>query len=245
MGVRDTGPHIGLQNAWPMSLLIQAQTSNDDAEIMECLNLVLKSSQLGLVHESIHVDYIHAYTRKSWLVRDGHMSWLADSEAGGCRKLVCLGERGLCRSHIGSGAAETASDIQGFGTVCIVGRALGNERGMIMSYSVTCVLKKQAPVTSESIRDTNDKSSHYPHSENLNWSASTRKYPHPAVGSWGIGCGGEHPEPPDEPRISQRPAGNVGISAKVHQARHPALSCGFGPVEGKGVTRRRKKCDCY
>ncbi|AEO66735.1 uncharacterized protein THITE_2115086 [Thermothielavioides terrestris NRRL 8126] len=59
------GPHIGLQNAWPMSLLVQAQTSDDDDEIMECLDLVLKSSQLGLVHESIHVDYSHAYTR-SW-----------------------------------------------------------------------------------------------------------------------------------------------------------------------------------
>jgi meiotically up-regulated gene 157 (Mug157) protein len=48
-----------------MSLLVQAQTSDDDDEIMECLDLVLKSSQLGLVHESIHVDYSHAYTRKS------------------------------------------------------------------------------------------------------------------------------------------------------------------------------------
>ncbi|KXX77114.1 hypothetical protein MMYC01_200096 [Madurella mycetomatis] len=59
------GPHIGLQNAWPMSLLIQAQTSDDDDEILECLQLVLKSSELGLVHESIRVDFSHSYTR-SW-----------------------------------------------------------------------------------------------------------------------------------------------------------------------------------
>ncbi|KAK4238643.1 hypothetical protein C8A03DRAFT_43658 [Achaetomium macrosporum] len=59
------GPHIGLQNAWPMSLLVQAQTSDDDEEIMECLQLVLKSSKLGLIHESINVDYSSLYTR-SW-----------------------------------------------------------------------------------------------------------------------------------------------------------------------------------
>lgn len=59
------GPHIGLENAWPMSLLIQAQTSDNDTEIVECLNLVLKSSKLGLVHESVNVNTIGAYTR-SW-----------------------------------------------------------------------------------------------------------------------------------------------------------------------------------
>ncbi|KJZ79426.1 hypothetical protein HIM_00895 [Hirsutella minnesotensis 3608] len=59
------GPHIGLRNAWPMSLLIQAQTSNDDDEILDCLNMVLKSSRLGLVHESVDVSHVRQYTR-SW-----------------------------------------------------------------------------------------------------------------------------------------------------------------------------------
>ncbi|CAK7218374.1 hypothetical protein SCUCBS95973_003462 [Sporothrix curviconia] len=59
------GPHIGLQNAWPMSLLIQAQTSDDDAEIQECLDLVLSTAQLGLIHESVDVNYVTSYTR-SW-----------------------------------------------------------------------------------------------------------------------------------------------------------------------------------
>ncbi|KAI6369282.1 hypothetical protein MCOR25_004463 [Pyricularia grisea] len=59
------GPHIGLQNAWPMSLLMQAQTSDDDDEINECLQLVLKSALLGLVHESVDVNQITSYTR-SW-----------------------------------------------------------------------------------------------------------------------------------------------------------------------------------
>lgn len=48
-----------------MSLLIQAQTSDDDDEIKECLDFVLKSSKLGLVHESIDVNYARQSTR-SW-----------------------------------------------------------------------------------------------------------------------------------------------------------------------------------
>lgn len=48
-----------------MSLLVQAQTSDDDAEIKECLDLVLSSARLGLIHESIDVQYIGQYTR-SW-----------------------------------------------------------------------------------------------------------------------------------------------------------------------------------
>ncbi|KAH8429453.1 glycoside hydrolase family 125 protein [Aspergillus melleus] len=57
------GPHIGLQNAWPMSLLIQAMTSDSDAEITESINLVRNSSLLGLVHESINVNNIKDYSR--------------------------------------------------------------------------------------------------------------------------------------------------------------------------------------
>jgi meiotically up-regulated gene 157 (Mug157) protein len=48
-----------------MSLLIQAQTTGDDAEITKCLDLVLRSSRLGLVHESVNVNYARQYTR-SW-----------------------------------------------------------------------------------------------------------------------------------------------------------------------------------
>ncbi|KAJ5900707.1 Meiotically protein [Penicillium subrubescens] len=57
------GPHIGLENAWPMSLLMQALTSDDDTEILDSINLVRDSSLLGLVHESINVTKIKTYTR--------------------------------------------------------------------------------------------------------------------------------------------------------------------------------------
>ncbi|GAB7355083.1 hypothetical protein MBLNU459_g5670t1 [Dothideomycetes sp. NU459] len=57
------GPHIGLQNAWPMSLLVQAMTSQDDGEITEILSAVKHASPLGLVHESINVDRTKDFTR--------------------------------------------------------------------------------------------------------------------------------------------------------------------------------------
>jgi len=58
------GPHVGLQNAWPMSLLVQAMTSEDDDEITTLLNAVKRVSPLGLMHESVNVDRIRDYTRE-------------------------------------------------------------------------------------------------------------------------------------------------------------------------------------
>jgi meiotically up-regulated gene 157 (Mug157) protein len=47
------GPHIGTRNAWPMSVIVQILTSDDDAEILEGLRLLKRSSAgLGLMHES-------------------------------------------------------------------------------------------------------------------------------------------------------------------------------------------------
>lgn len=59
------GPHVGLSHAWPMSLLMQAMTSDNDTEIVGCVNMVLSASPLGLVHESINVNRVHDYTSKS------------------------------------------------------------------------------------------------------------------------------------------------------------------------------------
>ncbi|KAG5291182.1 DUF1237 domain-containing protein [Histoplasma capsulatum G186AR] len=59
------GPHAGLSNAWPMSVLVRARTSDDDEEIMESINMVRNASLLGLIHESVDVDNIRVYTR-SW-----------------------------------------------------------------------------------------------------------------------------------------------------------------------------------
>jgi meiotically up-regulated gene 157 (Mug157) protein len=59
------GPHVGLTSAWPMSVLVQAMTSDDDEEIMRCLNAVKNVSRNGLIHESVNVDRGRTYTR-SW-----------------------------------------------------------------------------------------------------------------------------------------------------------------------------------
>ncbi|KAJ9662883.1 hypothetical protein H2198_001111 [Neophaeococcomyces mojaviensis] len=49
------GPHIGLANAWPMSVLMQAMTSDNDTEILECLERVKNVSVFGLINESVDV----------------------------------------------------------------------------------------------------------------------------------------------------------------------------------------------
>ncbi len=59
------GPHVGLQHAWPMSRLVQAMTSDSEDEIKKVLEDVRDTSRLGLVHESVNVNRVTDYTRKS------------------------------------------------------------------------------------------------------------------------------------------------------------------------------------
>ena len=86
------GPHIGLQFAWPMSRLVQAMTSEDDDEIKSSLLDVLKSSKLGLVHESINVDMASQYTRKL-------TTQLPFRRTKYPRHLVRMGKFGLCPNN--------------------------------------------------------------------------------------------------------------------------------------------------
>lgn len=63
------GPHIGLRNVWPMSLIVQALTSDDDDEIMSLLDVLKHSTAgLGLMHESVDVSSFKSFTRPwfSW-----------------------------------------------------------------------------------------------------------------------------------------------------------------------------------
>ncbi|OLL25498.1 Meiotically up-regulated gene 157 protein [Neolecta irregularis DAH-3] len=60
------GPHVGLRNAWPMSLLQQISTTDNDNEILELLNFIKESTYgLGLIHESVNVNNLGMFTR-SW-----------------------------------------------------------------------------------------------------------------------------------------------------------------------------------
>jgi meiotically up-regulated gene 157 (Mug157) protein len=56
------GPHVGITHAWPISLLVQILTTDDDDEILALLGTVMKVSPLGLIHESVNVERVKDYT---------------------------------------------------------------------------------------------------------------------------------------------------------------------------------------
>jgi meiotically up-regulated gene 157 (Mug157) protein len=60
------GPHVGLNMIWPMTIIMQALTSNDDNEIMRCLSMLKKThGGTGFMHETFLKDDPTNYTR-SW-----------------------------------------------------------------------------------------------------------------------------------------------------------------------------------
>lgn len=60
------GPHVGKDMIWPMSIIMRALTSNDDAEIKQCIQ-ALKTTHAGtgFMHESFHKNDVKKFTR-SW-----------------------------------------------------------------------------------------------------------------------------------------------------------------------------------
>ncbi|WP_374444297.1 glycoside hydrolase family 125 protein [Epilithonimonas sp.] len=60
------GPHVGENKIWPLGLIMQALTSNDDDEILYCLR-TLKTTHAGtgFIHESFDVDHPEDFSR-SW-----------------------------------------------------------------------------------------------------------------------------------------------------------------------------------
>ena len=59
------GPHIGYDMAWPMSIMMKAFTSNDDAEIKWCIEMLMRTDAgTGFMHESFNVDDPTNFTRK-------------------------------------------------------------------------------------------------------------------------------------------------------------------------------------
>ena len=58
------GPHIGFDMVWPMSIMMRAFTSQDDAEIKECIAMLLRTDAgTGFIHESFHKDDPSHFTR--------------------------------------------------------------------------------------------------------------------------------------------------------------------------------------
>ena len=60
------GPHVGEEMIWPLSIIMQAMTSDDEKEIRSCLQILKKThAGTGFMHESFHKDNPEKYTR-SW-----------------------------------------------------------------------------------------------------------------------------------------------------------------------------------
>ena len=60
------GPHVGYDMAWPMSIMMKAFTSQDDAEIKRCVEMLMTTDAgTGFMHESFNVNDPADFTR-SW-----------------------------------------------------------------------------------------------------------------------------------------------------------------------------------
>ena len=58
------GPHIGYDMIWPMSIILKAMTSSDDAEIKACIRMLRDTDgDEGLMHESFNKDNPKKFTR--------------------------------------------------------------------------------------------------------------------------------------------------------------------------------------
>ena len=58
------GPHIMSEVIWPMSIMMKAFTSDDDAEIRDCIcQLMITDAGTGFMHESFHHKNSEVYTR--------------------------------------------------------------------------------------------------------------------------------------------------------------------------------------
>ncbi len=59
------GPHVGQDMIWPMAIIMRGLTSNNDAEIKSCIDMLRKThGDTGFMHESFHKDDPTKFTRK-------------------------------------------------------------------------------------------------------------------------------------------------------------------------------------
>ena len=66
------GPHVGYDMAWPMSIMMKAFTSCDDAEIKWCIEMLMKTDAgTGFMHESFDVNDPQHFTREWFAWQNG------------------------------------------------------------------------------------------------------------------------------------------------------------------------------
>ena len=59
------GPHVGHDMPWPMSIMMKAFTSTDDAEIKACIKMLMDTDAgTGFMHESFNKDDATKFTRE-------------------------------------------------------------------------------------------------------------------------------------------------------------------------------------
>ena len=59
------GPHVGYDMIWPMSIMMKAFTSRNDADIKWCIETLMRTDAgTGFMHESFHKDDATKFTRK-------------------------------------------------------------------------------------------------------------------------------------------------------------------------------------
>jgi uncharacterized protein len=59
------GPHTGADTIWPMSIILRAITSVNEAEVKNCIDTLVKThAGTGFMHESFHKDDALQFTRK-------------------------------------------------------------------------------------------------------------------------------------------------------------------------------------
>lgn len=58
-------PHTGMEMIWPISIIMRGLTSNNNAEIKNCIQILLKThAGTGFMHESFYKDDANKFTRK-------------------------------------------------------------------------------------------------------------------------------------------------------------------------------------
>ena len=58
------GPHVGYDMIWPMSIMMKAFTSRDDAEIKQCIEMLMATDAgTGFMHESFDKNNAAKFTR--------------------------------------------------------------------------------------------------------------------------------------------------------------------------------------
>ena len=58
------GPHVGYDMAWPMSIMMKAFTSQDDAEIKQCIEMIMRTdADTGFIHETFNVNNSQKFSR--------------------------------------------------------------------------------------------------------------------------------------------------------------------------------------